>query len=83
MVLGHDITTEQRTQDVRISADISFDTMLLKKPTVKGLKQAGFLKPSPIQLLGIPLGKCGLGNFIRNYLPINLIIYACLVQYLP
>ncbi|OWR48459.1 hypothetical protein KGM_213610 [Danaus plexippus plexippus] len=33
--------------------------MLLSSNTLKGLKDSGFLKPSPIQLHGIPLGKCG------------------------
>lgn len=59
MVLGHDLGTGQRTQDIRVSEDVSFDTMLLKKATLKGLNNAGFLRPSPIQLHAIPLGKCG------------------------
>ncbi|CAG4947477.1 unnamed protein product [Parnassius apollo] len=33
--------------------------MLLSSDTIKGLKDSGFYKPSPIQLHGIPLGKCG------------------------
>lgn len=62
MVLGHDISVGNRTQDVRISDDVSFSTMLLSKPTLKGLKKARFLRPSPIQLHAIPLGKCGFGK---------------------
>ncbi|XP_026738514.1 probable ATP-dependent RNA helicase DDX20 [Trichoplusia ni] len=59
MVLAHDITQGLRTQDVQVSEDITFDTMLLAPNTLEGLTNAGFYKPSPIQLHGIPLGKCG------------------------
>ncbi|KPJ07214.1 putative ATP-dependent RNA helicase DDX20 [Papilio machaon] len=59
MVLAHDINEGHRTQDVRISQDITFDTMLLNTRTLQGLNDSGFHRPSPIQLHGIPLGKCG------------------------
>lgn len=63
MVLAHNIEIGLRTQDVRISEDIMFNTMLLSESTLKGLQKTGFSKPSPIQLHGIPLGKCGFGTF--------------------
>ena len=50
-----------RTQDVLISEDWSFDSLLLSKHTTDGLKVVGFRKPSPVQAKSIPLGKCGLG----------------------
>ncbi|XP_063623399.1 uncharacterized protein LOC134795479 [Cydia splendana] len=59
MVLGHNVYQGQRTQDVKIAQDITFETMLLSNTTLEGLKNSGFHKPSPIQLHGIPLGKCG------------------------
>ncbi|CAG9561277.1 unnamed protein product [Danaus chrysippus] len=59
MILGHNINDIVRTNDVRITQDVTFDTMLLSSNTLKGLKDSGFFKPSPIQLHGIPLGKCG------------------------
>ncbi|XP_061715103.1 probable ATP-dependent RNA helicase DDX20 [Cydia pomonella] len=59
MVLGHNVYQGQRTQDVKITQDITFETMLLSNTTLEGLKSSGFHKPSPIQLHGIPLGKCG------------------------
>ncbi|XP_013172649.1 PREDICTED: probable ATP-dependent RNA helicase DDX20, partial [Papilio xuthus] len=59
MVLAHDINEGHRTQDVRISQDITFDSMLLRTRTLQGLNDSGFHRPSPIQLHGIPLGKCG------------------------
>lgn len=64
MVLGHDILTSERTQDIKISEDVSFDSMLLSSNTLNGLKTSGFYVPSPIQLHGIPLGKCGFGKSI-------------------
>lgn len=62
MVLAHNINEGLRTQDVQISEDITFDTMLLSPSTLEGLTNCGFYKPSPIQLHGIPLGKCGFGK---------------------
>ncbi|KAI5645360.1 DEAD/DEAH box helicase domain-containing protein [Phthorimaea operculella] len=59
MVLAHNIEDGVRTQDVQISEGVTFDSMLLNDDTLKGLKDSGFYKPSPIQLHGIPLGKCG------------------------
>ncbi|CAH0729823.1 unnamed protein product, partial [Brenthis ino] len=59
MVLGHNINEGQRTKDIQITQDITFETMLLSEDTLNGLKGSGFYKPSPIQLHGIPLGKCG------------------------
>ncbi|XP_068618401.1 probable ATP-dependent RNA helicase DDX20 [Battus philenor] len=59
MVLAHNVKERERTQDIRINQDITFDTMLLTPCTLQGLKDSGFYKPSPIQLHAIPLGKCG------------------------
>ncbi|XP_046968852.1 probable ATP-dependent RNA helicase DDX20 [Vanessa cardui] len=59
MVLAHNISNTKRTNDIQIYQDVTFDTMLLCNNTLNGLKEAGFFKPSPIQLHGIPLGKCG------------------------
>lgn len=62
MVLAHNVNDRQRTQDVCISQDTTFDMMLISETTLEGLKKSGFYKPSPIQLHGIPLGKCGFGK---------------------
>ncbi|PZC74447.1 hypothetical protein B5X24_HaOG207850 [Helicoverpa armigera] len=59
MVLAHNINEGLRTQDVQISEDVTFETMLLSPNTLDGLTNCGFYKPSPIQLHAIPLGKCG------------------------
>ncbi|KAL4711992.1 hypothetical protein ACJJTC_003659 [Scirpophaga incertulas] len=59
MVLAHNIYAGRRTKDVQISQDVTFDAMLLATNTLQGLKDSGFSRPSPVQLHGIPLGKCG------------------------
>lgn len=64
MVLAHDTSNLKiRTQDIKITQDVTFNTMLLSEPTLRGLTNAGFYRPSPIQLHGIPLGKCGFGKY--------------------
>jgi ATP-dependent RNA helicase DDX20 len=51
------------TKDVEIDdKTLSFNEMCLSACLLDGLKQAGFYKPSPIQLKAIPLGKLGLGK---------------------
>lgn len=74
MVLAHNINEGLRTQDVQISEDVTFDTMLLKPSTLDGLSNCGFYKPSPIQLHGIPLGKCGFGT--EDHLYFVFIIFS-------
>lgn len=52
-----------RTKDIELDENVEFSDMNLSKEIQMGLKQAGFVKPSPIQLKSIPLGKLGLGIF--------------------
>lgn len=59
MVLAHNILESERTTDVQISRDVTFESMLLSSSTIDGLKESGFFKPSPVQLHAVPLGKCG------------------------
>eukprot|EP01133_Synstelium_polycarpum_P011905 gene11905-13871_t len=47
------------TRDVYVERDVSFDDMMLSAEVVKGLRDGGFLKPSPIQMQTIPLGMSG------------------------
>lgn len=51
-----------RTDDVIVTENVDFLSLLLPKDIEKGLLKAGFLKPSPIQLRAIPLGRCGCGK---------------------
>ena len=59
--VAHKIKEKSRTGDVLISESIDFSGLLLSDPVLKGLQNAGFVRPSPIQLKAIPLGRCGLG----------------------
>ena len=61
---AHIIGVRPRTDDVLLVENISFAGLLLSKQVLAGLAKAGFEKPSPIQLKAIPLGRCGLGEFI-------------------
>ena len=51
-----------RTKDVIISENVDFESLLLSRHVLDGLRNAGFQQPSPIQLKAIPLARCGLGN---------------------
>ncbi|XP_059487044.1 probable ATP-dependent RNA helicase DDX20 [Neocloeon triangulifer] len=59
MSKAHVLGSEDRTQDVQINEDVTFEGLILSDGTLKGLQESGFERPSPIQLVGIPLGKCG------------------------
>ena len=60
--VAHNLKEKPRTGDVLINENVTFDGLLLSDSILKGLKSAGFERPSPIQLKAIPLGRCGLGN---------------------
>lgn len=77
MVLAHNVNEVKRTKDIQITQDVTFDTMLLSSHTLNGLKVSGFYKPSPIQLHGIPLGKCGFGNKIILKYILTFILLLC------
>lgn len=51
-----------RTKDIEPDENVSFSDLMLSQQVLDGLKNAGFFKPSPIQLKAIPLGKLGLGK---------------------
>lgn len=61
-LLAHSTTGKERTEDVIITEITTFDSLLLPEKVVKGLKNNGFVKPSPIQLKAIPMGRCGFGK---------------------
>ncbi|XP_030640746.1 putative ATP-dependent RNA helicase DDX20 [Chanos chanos] len=62
---AHEITTRKRTDDVLVSEDVEFSSLLLSNPVLDGLSAAGFQRPSPIQLKAIPLGRCGLDLIVQ------------------
>ena len=55
-------SNKPRTLDIQLKERITFEEFGLPKPLTDGLKSAGFIQPSPIQLKAIPLGRLGLGN---------------------
>nr|XP_008108041.1 PREDICTED: probable ATP-dependent RNA helicase DDX20 [Anolis carolinensis] len=55
-----------RTRDVVLQeGPEDFSSLLLSPPVLEGLKAAGFLRPSPVQLKAIPLGRCGLDLIVQ------------------
>lgn len=52
---------EDRTRDVHLDRDYTFEHMLLPEPILRGLSEAGYRHPSLIQKKGIPIGRCGYG----------------------
>ncbi|KAI9253364.1 P-loop containing nucleoside triphosphate hydrolase protein [Phascolomyces articulosus] len=48
-----------RSRDVQINEDVDFEALIQNKQLLKGLEQAGYARPSPIQLQAIPLGRLG------------------------
>ncbi|XP_032665556.1 uncharacterized protein LOC116841575 isoform X2 [Odontomachus brunneus] len=62
---AHDINKKLRTSDIRIRENVTFLEMGLPEKIMDGLSFAGFLRPSPIQLKAIPIGRCGFDLIIR------------------
>jgi ATP-dependent RNA helicase DDX20 len=52
-------STRGSTWDVRTTDGVDFKELLLSATVERGLTSAGYLKPSPIQLRAIPLGRFG------------------------
>ncbi|KAB0796234.1 hypothetical protein PPYR_10295 [Photinus pyralis] len=65
-IIAHDINEKVRSADVLTQNDCTFDFLLLSKPVLQALNEAGFYKPSPIQLKAIPPGKCGLDLILQS-----------------
>lgn len=59
---AHDINKKLRTSDIKIRENVTFLEMGLPEKIMDGLSFTGFLRPSPIQLKAIPIGRCGFGN---------------------
>lgn len=60
-----ELKSKRRTKDIELDENVTFDDLMLSKPVSDGLKQAGFIKPSPIQLKAIPIGKLGLDLIVQ------------------
>ncbi|XP_041052212.1 probable ATP-dependent RNA helicase DDX20 [Carcharodon carcharias] len=64
---AHSIDQRRRTGDVLLAGpeQLDFGALLLTQPVLEGLREAGFERPSPIQLKAIPLGRCGLDLIVQ------------------
>lgn len=63
---AHDIGGPRtRTGDVVLAEPADFESLLLSRPVLEGLRAAGFERPSPVQLKAIPLGRCGLDLIVQ------------------
>ncbi|CAG8462551.1 8572_t:CDS:10 [Racocetra fulgida] len=49
-----------RTKDVQIDEDVNFESLITNQNILRGLIEAGYDRPSPIQLKAVPPGKLGL-----------------------
>ncbi|XP_006895791.1 PREDICTED: probable ATP-dependent RNA helicase DDX20 [Elephantulus edwardii] len=54
-----------RTGDVLLDEPGDFESLLLSRLVLEGLRAAGFERPSPVQLKAIPLGRCGLDLIVQ------------------
>ncbi|XP_022081316.1 uncharacterized protein LOC110974182 [Acanthaster planci] len=65
--MAHSYSSKERTSDVlnEENVNIDFGSLLLSRAVLTGLSQAGFERPSPIQLKAIPLGRCGLDMIVQ------------------
>ncbi|XP_042873122.1 probable ATP-dependent RNA helicase DDX20 [Penaeus japonicus] len=62
---AHTISDRERTEDIHTEENVDFAGMYLSDHVLEGLKKSGFIKPSPIQLAAIPLGRCGLDLVVQ------------------
>jgi ATP-dependent RNA helicase DDX20 len=54
-----------QTNDVKTDENVTFTDLAISELTINSLTQAGFMKPSPIQLQALPLALVGLDLLIQ------------------
>jgi len=73
--IAHNLDNNKwRSEDISISleekegeeSEVTFSSLNLKPNVFMGLKKSGFVRPSPIQLQAIPLGRCGLDLIVQS-----------------
>lgn len=75
--MAHVFKDGERTKDVAISENFSFESLLLPDKILQGLISEHFTRPSPVQLKAIPVGRCGFGT-LAIYLVHSLECYLFL-----
>ena len=63
--MAHKISAKERTDDVTINPDVTFDSFGLKDKIRNGLIRCGYINPSPVQLLSIPEALIGIDLVIQ------------------
>ena len=67
-VVLQDIGKKERTEDV-VTGDVkdkSFEDMMLSEPVLNGLRNSGFVQPSPVQMLALPPAKLGFDLIVQS-----------------
>jgi len=67
--VAHNIEAKPRTEDVKLSdKDVNkdFESLMLSELVLKGLRESGFVRPSPVQLAAIPNAKIGLDMIVQS-----------------
>lgn len=62
---AHRLEDKWRSKDIKLQEELDFSALLLSDLVQIGLTKSGFIKPSPIQLKAIPLGKSGLDLIVQ------------------
>ena len=68
-IIAHELGgVNESTEDVvtRESRKKTFPDLLLSQPVLRGLHTAGFVQPSPVQLLAIPPAKVGFDLIVQS-----------------
>ena len=59
---GGAVVGRKHSSDVATAEGLKFSELMLSKEVYQGLCEAGYERPSPIQLQAIPLGRFGVGR---------------------
>ncbi|XP_004519009.1 ATP-dependent RNA helicase DBP4 [Ceratitis capitata] len=64
--VAHSLEGKVRTDDVKLKELAPFSKMLLSDAVRKGLQKTGFVYPTAIQAMSIPMGKSGLDLLVQS-----------------
>lgn len=62
---NEEIEVKQRTADIQVAEDFTFNKFMLSEKLLKSLNKLNFVKPSPVQLKVVPLAKSGIDMLIQ------------------
>ncbi|XP_054733962.1 probable ATP-dependent RNA helicase DDX20 [Anastrepha obliqua] len=64
--VAHSLDGKERTEDIKLKELSPFSKMLLSESIRKGLQKTGFIYPTAIQAMSIPMGKSGQDLLIQS-----------------